>query len=122
MAGTIVADTLQDGSSNSTAMTNAIKGSAKAWVVFNGSTAVINASFNVSSITKNGTGNYTITFTTAMPDAYFVTNFNYVQYQYNMPTLQGSQTTTTVGISTMNQFSSSTSAIDSSLVGCVINR
>lgn len=42
---------------------------ARAWVNFNGSTAAINASGNVSSITKNSTGDYTINFTTAMPDA-----------------------------------------------------
>ena len=36
MAGTIVSDVLQDGAGNSTATTNAIKGSAKAWVNFGG--------------------------------------------------------------------------------------
>jgi len=42
----------------------------RAWVNFNGTgTVAINASFNVSSITDNGTGNYTINFTTALPDA-----------------------------------------------------
>jgi len=47
-----------------------INGSAKAWVNFNGTgTVAIRASFNVSSITDNGTGNYTVNFTTAMPDA-----------------------------------------------------
>lgn len=41
----------------------------KAWVNFNGSgTVAIRASGNVSSITDNGTGNYTVNFTTAMPD------------------------------------------------------
>lgn len=41
----------------------------RAWVNFNGSTGTIRASGNVSSITKNTTGDYTINFTTAMPDA-----------------------------------------------------
>ena len=41
----------------------------RAWVTFNGTgTVAIRASFNVSSITDNGTGDYTITLTTAMPD------------------------------------------------------
>ena len=41
----------------------------RAWVNFNGTgTVAIRASGNVSSITDNGTGNYTINFTTAMPD------------------------------------------------------
>ncbi len=42
----------------------------RAWVNFNGtSTVAIRASGNVSSITDNGTGNYTVNFTTAMADA-----------------------------------------------------
>ena len=47
-----------------------IDGLARAWVNFNGTgTVAIRASFNVSSITDNGTGDYTVNFTTAMPDA-----------------------------------------------------
>jgi hypothetical protein len=42
----------------------------RAWVNFNGTgTVAIRASGNVSSITDNGTGDYTVNFTTAMPDA-----------------------------------------------------
>jgi hypothetical protein len=41
-------------------------GAAKAWVNFNGTgTVAINSSFNVSSITDNGTGDYTVNFTNA---------------------------------------------------------
>ena len=41
----------------------------RAWVNFNGTgTVAIRGSGNVSSITDNGAGNYTINFTTAMPD------------------------------------------------------
>jgi hypothetical protein len=41
----------------------------RAWVNFNGTgTVAIRASGNVSSITDNGTGLYTVNFTTAMPD------------------------------------------------------
>jgi hypothetical protein len=53
-----------------------INGSAKAWVNFNGTgTVAIRASFNVSSITDNGTGDYTVNFTTAMPDANYAVVF-----------------------------------------------
>jgi hypothetical protein len=46
---------------------------ARAWVNFNGAgTVAIRASGNVSSITDNGTGQYTVNFTTAMPDANYV--------------------------------------------------
>jgi len=49
----------------------------RAWVNFNGTgTVAIRASGNVSSITDNGTGNYTVNFTTAMPDA------NYAGFVY----------------------------------------
>ena len=42
----------------------------RAWVNFNGSgTVAIRASGNVSSITDNGVGDYTMNFSTAMPDA-----------------------------------------------------
>jgi hypothetical protein len=43
----------------------------KAWVNFNGTTSpgTIRSSYNVSSVTKNGTGDYTVNFTTAMADA-----------------------------------------------------
>ena len=48
---------------------------ARAWVNFNGSgTVAIRSSGNVSSITDNGTGDFTLNFTTAMPDA----NYNCV--------------------------------------------
>lgn len=47
----------------------AAPGLCKAWVNFNGSgTVAIRAAFNVSSITDNGTGEYTVNFTTAMSD------------------------------------------------------
>ena len=45
----------------------------RAWVNFNGTgTVAIRASGNVSSITDNGTGDYTVNFTTAMPDANYI--------------------------------------------------
>jgi lysozyme family protein len=47
-----------------------IDGLARAWVNFNGTgTVAIRASLNVSSITDNGTGDYTVNFTTALADA-----------------------------------------------------
>jgi len=42
----------------------------RAWVNFNGTgTVAIRASGNVSSITDNATGDYTVNFATALPDA-----------------------------------------------------
>jgi hypothetical protein len=46
----------------------------RAWVNFNGTgTVAIRASGNVSSITDNNTGDYTVNFTTAMVDANYIT-------------------------------------------------
>ena len=50
--------------------TNEQKQIAKAWVNFNGTgTVSIRAEYNVSSITDNGAGNYTVNLTSAMSDA-----------------------------------------------------
>jgi hypothetical protein len=52
----------------------------RAWVNFNGEGVVaIRSSGNVSSITDNATGNYTVNFTTAMPDANYSTTVSYSQ-------------------------------------------
>jgi hypothetical protein len=69
MAGALTISTLNN-DTGVLATQNGMTGIAKAWVNFNGTgTPAINGSFNVSSITDNGTGDYTINFTTAMPNA-----------------------------------------------------
>ena len=69
MAGRVVVSTLND-DTGVLAVQNGMTGIAKAWVNFNGTgTVAIRSSFNVSSITDNGTGDYTVNFTTAMPNA-----------------------------------------------------
>jgi hypothetical protein len=55
---------------DTTTLASAGQASVRAWVNFDGTgTVAIRASFNVSSITDNGTGDYTVNFTTAMVDA-----------------------------------------------------
>jgi hypothetical protein len=55
---------------------------ARAWVNFNGTgTVAIRASGNVSSITDNGTGDYTVNFSTAMADANYSASLSGVQRQ-----------------------------------------
>jgi hypothetical protein len=72
MAGKIVVSTLND-DTGVLATQNGMTGIAKAWVNFNGTgTVAIRDSFNVSSITDNGTGDYTVNFTTAMPNANYI--------------------------------------------------
>jgi hypothetical protein len=70
MAGGLTISTLND-SSGVLASQNGMSGIAKAWVNFNGSNGAINTSFNISSVTRNGGGDYTVNFTTAMPSAYY---------------------------------------------------
>jgi hypothetical protein len=104
MAGTLVITTLSDGT-NSTSATNCIQGSAKAWVNFNGTgTVAIRASYNVSSITDNGTGNYTVNFTNALVDANYVGVFG-CDDNGNTTTMNyrngGTKTTTAFQVSTV---------------------
>ncbi len=73
MASNITVDTITKGST--TLNTDEIVDTnssqvCKAWVSFNGtSTVAIRDSFNVASITDNGTGEYTVNFSTSMPNA-----------------------------------------------------
>jgi len=48
----------------------------RAWVNFDGTTATIRDSGNVSSITKDGTGQYTVNFATSMPDVNYCVSAN----------------------------------------------
>ncbi len=68
---TLKVATIQDTSGNNSSTPSEVaQGRAKAWVNFNGDgTVAIRDNFNVSSITDNGAGDYTVTFTTAMASA-----------------------------------------------------
>jgi len=69
-ASTITGVSTLNAASGVLATQNGMTGIAKAWVQFNGVTTVsIAGSFNVSSVTRNSTGLYTITYTTAMSNA-----------------------------------------------------
>lgn len=96
---------LQDSGSN----TN----TCRAWVNFNGTgTVAIRASFNVTSITDNGTGDYTVNFTTAMPDTNYSTivsgneNNNQLNRVWNVPSTATSPTTSAIRMSMVNGGSS----------------
>ena len=76
--------------------------SCRAWVNFDGTgTVAIRASGNVSSITDNGTGDYTINFTTALADA------NYSACVNSGNSSGGSQGAWTVAYSVATSLSSS---------------
>ncbi len=63
---TLVAQTISNGTV-STSTANVING-AKAWANFNGTNGSIRASYNISSVTRTTTGNYTIVMTNALVD------------------------------------------------------
>jgi hypothetical protein len=77
--GTAKITTLADSAGANTSTPAAIAaGIAKAWVNFNGTgTVAIRASYNVSSITDNGVGDYTVNFTTALVDANYAVAWSF---------------------------------------------
>lgn len=82
----------------------------RAWVNFNGTgTVAIRASGNVSSITDNGTGDYTINFTTAMPDANYAYSHSY-SYEVNQQHTIGFYESITAGSLRVRHFSAANSA------------
>jgi hypothetical protein len=73
LTGTPTAPTATGGTNTTQIATTAFvraDNNVKAWVNFNGTgTVAIRASYNVSSITDNGVGDYTVNFATALADA-----------------------------------------------------
>ena len=108
MAGTLVIDTL-NASTGPLSTNNGMTGIAKAWVNFNGTgTIAIRDSFNVSSITDNGTGDYTVNFTTAMPNANYAINVsispNYAGAYSAAPAINATGTTEVAPTTTAARF------------------
>jgi hypothetical protein len=113
----------------STASGSAPSYSARAWVNFNGTgTVAIRESGNVSSITDNGNGEYTVNFTTAMSDVNYavsgcargdtaITNGGGLALKIGL-----TQSTTAIRISTLGFGSSSIIADDSPEVSVAIFR
>lgn len=101
---------------------------ARAWVNFNGTgTVAIRASNNVTSITDNGVGDYTMNFTTAMPDAdYSVTasssriTGNTAGSITSVDDVTTARTTSAARLRTQNTASGSNE--DSTVVNAVIHR
>lgn len=95
----------------------------RAWVNFNGSgTVAIREGGNVSSITDNGTGDYTVNFTTAMPDTNYSVNMNAgvanVLAVFSLPALPSS--TSSIVVRPLND--GATAYVDSSSVNVAIFR
>lgn len=138
MAGTVVADTLQADSTSTLVIKNGVASTpptvqdsagteigtfCRAWVNFNGTgTVAIRASFNVTSITDNGTGDYTVNFTNAMPDANYSVSGSAGQLSGNF-NLGVSQTTArTASLVRVATFSTVNTATDCTEVNVEIFR
>ena len=87
----------------------------RAWVNFNGTgTVAIRASGNVSSITDNGTGDYTVNFTTALVDANYAveatgnTNVSTGGANFFNAPAYSAPSTTAVRVATFNQAGTNT--------------
>jgi hypothetical protein len=96
---------------------------AKAWVNFNGTgTVAIRGSGNVTNITDNGTGDYTVNFTTAMPDANYCLTYSISSQAGTIATtIRGySQSTGSTRIQTLNN--TQTAVQDSNEIGVAIFR
>ena len=79
MASILRVNTLTDASSgNSTDMSTINQGTAKAWVNFNGTgTIAARDSFNVGSLTDNGTGDYSCNFSNGMNNTNYISTFGF---------------------------------------------
>ena len=74
---TLKVNTIQDASGNNASTAEQLQqGRAKAWVNFDGTSSGTNKTirndFNVSTVDDNGTGDYTINFSTAMANSDYV--------------------------------------------------
>ena len=91
MAGTVIADRLEAASTSQLVIENGVALTpptivdvnnvqigtfCRAWVNFTGGTVAIRGSFNVSSVTDNGVGDYIVNFTNAMQDVNYAANLS----------------------------------------------
>ena len=99
-----------------------INGSAKAWVNFNGTgTVAIRAAFNVSSITDNNTGDYTLNFTTAFADTnYAAMGSNGTDVASGILEVSGTKTVSSQRVLSKNATNNTTA--DQSLISVAVFR
>jgi len=118
-AGSNVSITNAAGAITINSSAGASTGAASAFVNFNGvSTPSIRSSFNVSSITKNGTGDYTVNFTTALNNANYAVVCAPDSTSGNAFTLRTIDATTarTVNLVRIQTLNLSGTPVDSSIV------
>jgi hypothetical protein len=134
--GTVKADVLQSDTANVPPQFNGGNGVqvgtlCRAWVNFNGTgTVAIRASFNVSSITDNGTGDYTVNFTNSLVDANYAAVAtanqnaagNPAGFSIGYPDNNSTITYSTTQVRFLVKFGSSSSVFDAPTVSVAIFR
>ena len=89
----------------------------RAWVNFNGTgTVAIRASGNVTSITDNGTGDYTVNFTTAMPNVNYAPVIGCAAVGTNLYSASLDSTAVAVGSFRFITVNASSTLVDSSVI------
>jgi hypothetical protein len=107
----------------STAIENAINGSAKAWVNFNGTgTVAILGQYNVSSITDLGTGSYRVNFTNAMANSNYGVVIGFRQNETVVGYQPASATTTSIDVYSRVGTASQGTLTDSEAISVAIFR
>ena len=121
---TLRVNSLADAAGNPSAF--GIVGTTRAWVNFDGTgTVAIRASYNVSSISDNGVGAYTVNFTTAMGDANYAvlaTSGDQGSANYNVVHVSSAAapTASAVRVQTLTQNSGNPAAADHNRVSVAI--
>ena len=113
------------------------RATCRAWVNFDGTSVTgdqchIRANFNVDGVTRNGTGDYTVNFTNAMPDANYCVTGSAAKYDssnngntnlqcngYNHGALAPNTVNNTTVVLTQN---TSTTKVDSGVVTVAVFR
>lgn len=119
---------MQAGTDNTLVVTpqqfNNHDGAAKAWVNFTpgGGGATVNASYNVTSVVRNGAGDYTITFTTAFTTANYAvsigTELIAADAQASVTIKNGGRAAGTLRVLTRDGANAASDALGSANVAC----
>lgn len=99
---------------------------ARAWANIAGTTGAVRASGNVSSVTRNGTGDYTVNFSTAMPDTSYAFipggRQNTPNYSAIQEDAQTARTASAIRISSLSQNSGAPTPFDADVISFAVFR
>jgi hypothetical protein len=109
-----------DLSNSTTVGLNVYKRVAKAWVSFDGTTTpiTIKSSFNVSSITDNGVGSYTVNFSSPMSNIYYAVlimarDYNSDTYAMNLAAINSVSSKTVNSVAMVSNYNRTGAYVDS---------